>query len=977
MKLKDPLNNIDFLKNTFKKGFRQKLFLISLLVLSSNFFVGYTIYKSNDNLVNSQEWIEHTEDVILQSRNVLSFIKDIEIESCSLIATDNKTLVDTNLKAKKIIHAISRLEYLTLNNPAQQKRIDSLKFYVVKYLAFSYKTRTVRFSEGLQSAINFVSNQDEKRYAKNIHNITAGIQKEEARLLKERKKVSELRTVSFNRFSITVFVLMTLFTLLLLILSANYFLQYTQNSTKAKELIILNKKLSFRTREKQQRAAELIVANRELKFQNAEKENRASELNIANIELAVQNLEKEKRAGALLIANEELIYQNEEKEKRAAELVVANVELAFQNTEKEKRSYELYLANKELLFQNHEKEKRAEELIVANVELGYQNKEKKKRAAELVIANKELIFQNTEKEKRASELILANIELKFQNEEKEKRAQEVTVANIELSFQNKEKQSRSEELYIANKELLFQNKEKEKRAAELIIANIELEFQNEEKEKAAQDRLVSEGKLARAQQLAHMGSWELNFEDNVLHLSRETTRIFGFPDGTSELSYLDWTALVHPDDLAHVLSEIEKSKLDLKDSTFHHRIIRPDNTIRHIYSESKFDFDAQGISNGMFGIAQDITEAKLAEDEKEFESNNLASLINNTKDLIWSTDCDFNLITSNQAYITLARSITGRTFVRGSKVLTLKTDPEQLLRHKQYYERAFAGETFTEIEYNESPSEFWSEISYYPIRKGDEIVGTACYSRNITERKKAEKEREKMSIDIIQRSKNLEQFAYIISHNLRAPVAHILGLANVLNGVIEEKDRYRAQDYLFKAVEQMDVVIKDLHKILATKSEIFESKELVNFPNLVNDVKFGIQDLLQHENVTIVTDFSEISEIFSLKGYIQSIFYNLISNSIKYRRKDENPVIHIKSSLHEKTLKISFKDNGTGIDISKHKSSLFGLYKRFHEGIDGRGVGLFMVKTQIEALGGDVTVESEPGHGAEFIIELPLKEERV
>jgi diguanylate cyclase (GGDEF)-like protein len=180
--------------------------------------------------------------------------------------------------------------------------------------------------------------------------------------------------------------------------------QDAKEKMQAEDILLDNKKLTFRINEKEKWAAELIIVNKEMAYQNAEKEKRAEELIIANAELAFQVDEKEKRAAELAIANKELAYQNAEKEKRAAELIIANTELAFQVDEKEKRAAELAIANKELAYQNAEKEKRAEELVIANTELAFQVEEKEKRAAELAIANKELAYQNAEKEKRAEEL---------------------------------------------------------------------------------------------------------------------------------------------------------------------------------------------------------------------------------------------------------------------------------------------------------------------------------------------------------------------------------------------------------------------------------------------------------------------------------------------------------------------------------------------------------------------------------------------
>ena len=360
-----------------------------------------------------------------------------------------------------------------------------------------------------------------------------------------------------------------------------------------------------------------------------------------------------------------------------------------------------------------------------------------------------------------------------------------------------------------------------------------------------------------------------------------------------------------------------------------------------------------------------------AELQKEFAQNNLKALINNTNDLMWSVDRNFNLITSNKPFEELGKLNFGIVIAVGENVLAAAHTPEMSQRFKSSYERAFRGEAFVEIEYFSFPSEIWSEISYYPIRKGDQIIGTACHSRDITIRKRDEGERVKMSADIIQHSKNLEQFASIVSHNLRAPVANILGLSNLLRNKISKEDKKRSQDYLFVATEQLDLVLRDLVKILQARSEINEYKEAVNLTELVDSIRSSIYNVMKKEKVQLVPCFTEINSVFTIKSYIYSIFYNLISNSIKYRQPEEAPLIEIKSAVVGEMIQISFKDNGVGIDLTQYGDKIFGLYKRFHPHIEGKGLGLFMVKTQVESLGGNIRVESSNGEGAKFTIELP------
>jgi PAS domain S-box-containing protein len=146
------------------------------------------------------------------------------------------------------------------------------------------------------------------------------------------------------------------------------------------------------------------------------------------------------------------------------------------------------------------------------------------------------------------------------------------------------------------------------------------------------------------------------------------------------------------------------------------------------------------VINGVCITGRDITETKLAEQQREFDQNNLNALINTTKDLMWSVDRDLKLITSNKAFDHIVKLISGTIPTKGSQILSYAYSKEQLARYKSYYERALAGETFTEIEHTNTPDDFWSEITFYPIHEGSAVIGTACFSRNITERKKAEDE---------------------------------------------------------------------------------------------------------------------------------------------------------------------------------------------------------------------------------------------
>ena len=242
---------------------------------------------------------------------------------------------------------------------------------------------------------------------------------------------------------------------------------------------------------------------------------------------------------------------------------------------------------------------------------------------------------------------------------------------------------------------------------------------------------------------------------------------------------------------------------------------------------------------------------------------------------------------------------------------------------------------------------------------------------DISDRKNAEAERDKITSDLFNRNKDLEQFTYIVSHNLRAPVANILGFSEELRkDDVTPEEKNILENELHESVKRLDTVILDLNDILNVGTTIKEKREEVFFSNIVHFIKSEIKNLIENNEVEIITDFSDAPGFTTIKSYIHSIFYNLISNSIKYKQTGKKPVIEISSEKTGKKLILKFKDNGTGIDLHARKDQIFGLYKRFHHNIEGKGIGLFMIKSQVTALGGTIDIQSEINRGTTFTIEF-------
>lgn len=227
--------------------------------------------------------------------------------------------------------------------------------------------------------------------------------------------------------------------------------------------------------------------------------------------------------------------------------------------------------------------------------------------------------------------------------------------------------------------------------------------------------------------------------------------------------------------------------------------------------------------------------------------------------------------------------------------------------------------------------------------------------------------------NLSKQNQDLEQFSYIISHNLRAPVARILGLMNIFDkSEVTQAHNQQVMNYLEKATQNLDEVIKDLTQIISIRKNLTSIKEQVDIEKeFDNELNYFIGDI-QLNQISIVRNF-QIKQINSVKSYIQSILFNFISNAIKYRSEKRKLVIHVTTTKLDDLLLLSFLDNGVGIDLNNiDPYKIFGLYQRMHDHVEGKGLGLYLVKTQVEFLNGTVEVESQVNVGTTFKVYLPI-----
>ena len=228
---------------------------------------------------------------------------------------------------------------------------------------------------------------------------------------------------------------------------------------------------------------------------------------------------------------------------------------------------------------------------------------------------------------------------------------------------------------------------------------------------------------------------------------------------------------------------------------------------------------------------------------------------------------------------------------------------------------------------------------------------------------------------LVSHNNELQQFSYTISHNLRGPVASMLGLINIHQHAGTPEEAKQILSLLEQSTQSLETVIRDLNKIIDIRNDKFSIFEKISFSQEISLIKKTLNPFISTNDARIESNF-QIDEIVSIKAYINSILYNLISNAIQYRSFDRSPVIRISSNILNDQVLLEVSDNGLGIDLNKFKGDMFKLYKRFHTHTQGKGLGLYLVKQQIEKLNGRVEIESKLNEGTTFKVFLPVRQQR-
>jgi len=250
------------------------------------------------------------------------------------------------------------------------------------------------------------------------------------------------------------------------------------------------------------------------------------------------------------------------------------------------------------------------------------------------------------------------------------------------------------------------------------------------------------------------------------------------------------------------------------------------------------------------------------------------------------------------------------------------------------------------------------------------LKGYRGVDKDITEKVRASENLKEYLQELESKNNQLNDFINIVSHNLRAPLVNITMLVDILEKSKDEDERKEMLGHLNVVSSNLNEIFNELVESLQIKQDIEIKSEKIFLKDCLEKILVGFRPEIKSYKAEIEINFNNAEVINYPPKYIESIFSNFISNALKYKSPVRKPVIKIKTEKVNNNVLLSFNDNGLGIDLVRHKDSLFKIRKIFHKHPDAKGFGLFITKTQVEAMGGKIWAESTPDVGTTFFVEF-------
>lgn len=468
--------------------------------------------------------------------------------------------------------------------------------------------------------------------------------------------------------------------------------------------------------------------------------------------------------------------------------------------------------------------------------------------------------------------------------------------------------------------------------------------------------------------------WDWKIQEDRINWNKGIESVFGYKQDEVGKTSKWWFDKIHPEDSIRMsiklYSFIEQKTEKWQDQ---YRFRCADGTYKYVLDRGFLLKDESGRAIRMIGAIQDITKQK----EEEQRLKLLETVITQSKDSILITEANSlngkipKIVYVNPAFSQMSGYHSNEIIGKSTNIFNKgpNSDSEELKKLL----RAIKNEEECLIEtisYTKKKEEYWVRFSMIPIFNNEGIISHwISIQRDITDEKKLETEKEHLIRELTQNNKDLKQFSYITSHNLRAPLSNLIGLLNLTEDIpIENPELREILAGFSKSTHLLNETINDLVKVIIIKDNPSMQKEEVSLKEVFENVFSQLSFQIELHKPIIKLKFDKVPLLITNKAYIESILLNLLTNSIKYKSENRKLKISILAEQVDHQIILTFKDNGIGIDLERNREKVFGLYQRFHNYPDSKGLGLYLVKSQVETMGGTISIESEVNKGTTFTI---------
>ena len=493
----------------------------------------------------------------------------------------------------------------------------------------------------------------------------------------------------------------------------------------------------------------------------------------------------------------------------------------------------------------------------------------------------------------------------------------------------------------------------------------------DKKKKAELKYKETSERLQLATKAAQIGIWELFPKENRIVCNDILYEIFSAKKG-SLISLEDWIQNIHPEDKKEVQSELEKTILSKAPLNMQFRAIKPNNEIIHLIGKAQTQTNHHDLVVKVIGAIWDITESKLT--KLKLERNKVSFM-----ETFQNSAVGMALVSKDGNWLKVNKGLCTSLGYSEEELMDLTfqdlTHPEDLDKDLKLLKETIEGKRESyQIEkryFHKNGDIIYAILTVTVVRKLDgDISHFISQVLDITQRKETEKKLNSLLDVTRQQNESLMNFAHIVSHNLRSHSTNMTMLTKFLAEEKNENEKQNLIGMLANASHGLSETIHHLSEVVQFKAGAMEKMQSVNLLKILKSIEKSIEILLQEYDTSIELKVDPTHFIMGVPAYIESIFFNLYTNSLKYRSPERKPFIKISSRIIKNVVEISFSDNGQGIDLKRHGDNIFGMFKTFHNNQDAKGIGLFISKNQVVSMGGSIEVQSTPQVGTTFIVTL-------